>query len=644
MGSKAKLLPFIKKVVKDNCKHVKSVLDIFAGTGNVAYAFNNKTTRVLTNDLLFSNYISHKAWFSDGDYDNKKLETLIDFYNASVITDDNYVSDCFSNTYFSAANCRKIGFIRQDIANKAAGGVITEREEAILITSLLYAMDRIANTVGHYDAYRMNGDLDKPLLLQPLDLPKPGINSNNQIYRQDANHLARMISADLVYIDPPYNSRQYCDAYHLLENVAEWKKPKVFGVAKKMERGAELKSKYCTQKAPLAFDDLIQHLNCRYILVSYNNTGTTGAGRSQAKISDDEIIASLSKRGRVLVFSTEYKQFTTGKTAVVDHQERLFLCLVGETGRDTANSNSGNRGFAKSPLNYTGGKFRLLDQLSEKFPNQFDTFFDVFAGGYNVGANLGGPKCVCNDKQKEVISILKLLRKYEPYDLEKRIEFFVDEYGLSNTALNGYEFYGCDSSRGVGPYNKCHYEKLREKYNSFSDESEEKYFCLLTLIIFSFNNQIRFNSKGEFNMPVGKRDFNNSIRKNLKGFCEKMRKQEITFFSLDFKDLEEKIGQNDFVYCDPPYFLGTAAYNEGNGWTIHDETALLDFLTRIDKKGIRFALSNVIEHKGRKHQQLIDWAIHNQLNINYFKADYSNSNYQLKSKTDKTTEVLITNF
>ena len=145
----------------------------------------------------------------------------------------------------------------------------------------------------------------------------------------DSNALAKKIVADLVYIDPPYNSRQYCDAYHLLENVARWEKPEVFGVAKKMDRTA-LKSKYCTRSAEEAFEDLVKQLNCKYIVLSYNNMAKKGNDRSNARISDDDIIRILSAKGELKVFSEEYKAFTTGKSDIENNQERLFLCICNE--------------------------------------------------------------------------------------------------------------------------------------------------------------------------------------------------------------------------------------------------------------------------------------------------------------------------
>ena len=326
LGNKYKLLPFIKKVVDSECTDIEIVADIFSGTGAVASAFQDK--QLVTNDIMYSNYISNFAWFSPRKYSRKKIETIIDEYNTMLINEENYMTMNFSNTYFSHDDCSKIGFIREDIENKYANKEINERERALLITSLLYAMDKIAKTLGHYDAYRKGVEFDMHL---ELLLPEASITNNkkNKCYNMDSNVLVRKIVADLVYIDPPYNSRQYCDAYHLLENVARWEKPEVFGVAKKMDRTA-LKSKYCTRSAAEAFDDLIKQLKCKYIVLSYNNMAQKGNDRSNARISDDDIIRILSAKGEVKIFSEEYKAFTTGKSDIEDNQERLFLCICSE--------------------------------------------------------------------------------------------------------------------------------------------------------------------------------------------------------------------------------------------------------------------------------------------------------------------------
>lgn len=323
LGNKYKLLPFIKRVVDTECRNIESVADIFAGTGAVSSAFVDDKI-IITNDLMYSNYICNYAWFSGQSYNPQVVIDYVVKYNQLENLEDNYMSENFGNTYFSIEDCLRIGFIREDIENNFKSGKINKRERAILITSLLYAMDKIANTCGHYDAYRKNVKFEKSLELF-VPLAKVQNNENNLCFNMDANDLVKNIYADLVYIDPPYNSRQYCDAYHLLENVALWQKPEVHGVARKMDR-KNMKSQYCTKNATLVFEQLINDINARYILFSYNNMETKGNDRSNAKIADSDIMRILNNKGEVKVFEEDYKPFTTGKSYIKGNKERLFLC------------------------------------------------------------------------------------------------------------------------------------------------------------------------------------------------------------------------------------------------------------------------------------------------------------------------------
>ncbi len=322
LGNKYKLLPFISKVVNENCRDIYTFADLFAGTGAVSSAFCDKI--LITNDLLYSNYVCNFAWFSPQKFDPLKIKSYILKYNNQDINEDNYMTKNFADTFFSRDDCSRIGFIREDIEQEFRYGKINDRERALLITSLLYAMDKIANTCGHYDAYRQGIQFDKHIELYYPDASNEN-NFNNRCFNQDINLVAQNIVADMVYLDPPYNSRQYCDAYHLLENVAKWEKPSVVGIARKMDR-TKIKSNYCTSKATSSFEDLVYKLQCRYILLSYNNMAKKGNDRSNAKISDEDIIRILSNKGEVQVFSESYKPFTTGKSDIAENEERLFLC------------------------------------------------------------------------------------------------------------------------------------------------------------------------------------------------------------------------------------------------------------------------------------------------------------------------------
>lgn len=322
LGNKFKLLHFIEECLRKNVPNFKVFCDIFAGTGVVGAKFNSKSVKVISNDFLISNYLPIKAFLGTTELDFNRLFAKLELLNSLRPRRTNYFSEHFGNTYFTLENARKIGSIREKIDEIAE----SEEERIVLITSLLYAVDKVANTVGHYDAYRECLDSVKPIrLLAPnINLEK---NRNNQIYQMDANKLVREITCDILYIDPPYNSRQYSDTYHVLENLAAWQKPPVFGKAKKMER-SHLKSKYCLKSALSAFVDLINNADCRHILVSYNNTGESKHSRSNARISYKEIANTLKKRGTVEVFEQDYKAFTTGRSDTNDHMERLFYCRV----------------------------------------------------------------------------------------------------------------------------------------------------------------------------------------------------------------------------------------------------------------------------------------------------------------------------
>lgn len=322
LGNKYKLLGFIEDIVNEKCNGFSTFCDIFAGTGVVGDRFNEKNVKIIVNDLLASNYIPLRTFLGTSKVDFSEVERKIDLLNRLKANEDNYFSKHFGDTYFTIDNARKIGAIRERIEEIAAN----DNEKAVLISSLLYAVDKVANTVGHYDAYRKKLDTIQSVRLLVPDFD-PEINADNEVYQEDANQLIRKISCDVLYIDPPYNSRQYSDAYHLLENLATWEKPAVFGKAKKMDR-SHIKSAYCLKSAAKAFADLISNANCKHILVSYNNTGESKDGRSNARIKDEQITEILKSRGDVEIFERDYKAFTTGKSDGDGHTERVFYCKV----------------------------------------------------------------------------------------------------------------------------------------------------------------------------------------------------------------------------------------------------------------------------------------------------------------------------
>lgn len=323
IGNKNKLLNWISELIDEHTEG-KSFFDVFAGTGVVTKEMFEKYDSFILNDFLFSNNIIYKAFFGNESFDKEKILSIQQEYNTITTNgeDDEYFSENFGGKFFSVHDAKIIGEIRTRIDNDKS---LNERERSILIASLIYSSDKIANTVGHYDAYRKKvqiADRFKFELINPLDTSDKDI----QIFRRDANELVRQVSADIAFIDPPYNSRQYSRFYHVLEGIAKWDKPKLDGVA--MKPPAENMSDYSRSSAPKIFDDLIQNLDVRYIVVTYNNTYKSKSSSSMNKIAHDEIMHSLNKVGKTQSYEKPFQFFNAGKTDLKDHKEFVFITEV----------------------------------------------------------------------------------------------------------------------------------------------------------------------------------------------------------------------------------------------------------------------------------------------------------------------------
>jgi len=294
-----------------------------------------------------------------------------------------------------------------------------------------------------------------------------------------------------------------------------------------------------------------------------------------------------------------------------------------------------------SPLNYTGGKFKLLPQLLPRFPKEIDIFVDLFCGGCNVGLNVEAERVIFNDISPELIRLYTSFHAMDTDQLFGKIEAIIDKYGLTRSNVHGYGFYECDSSKGLGSANKEAFLRLRNACNEGTPPPDS--LLLYVLIVYAFNNQIRFNREGKFNLPVGKRDFNDRMREKLRGFLERLESGTYSFLCQDFRSFDTSIlTENSLVYCDPPYLITCASYNEQGGWTQQDELDLLAFLDNLNQQGCKFALSNVFRSKGQENSLLIEWA--KRYRVAHLQHNYKNANYQRKGKTQKTDEVLITNY
>lgn len=321
-GSKAKLVNWITQIIEAECEG-DSFLDLFAGTGIIAKAAASMFDSIVVNDILYSNLAAYKAFFEPGKVNSEKLAKYIEKYNLLDRENlrKNYFSQNYGGKYFHEYDARLIGYIRNDLEKERHH--LTEKEYYVLLVSLLYSIDRVANTVGHYDAFFKIPPKRQQLSMRLIRSHSiPGV----KIFRKDANNLVKKIEADVVYIDPPYNSRQYSRFYHVLENLVKWDKPKLYGIALKPK--PENISDYCKVKAKDVFAQLIRDLKCKYIVVSYNNTYNSKSSSSRNKISLEQIRDILQKKGKTRTFDIKHKFFNAGNTDFSDHREYLFVCKV----------------------------------------------------------------------------------------------------------------------------------------------------------------------------------------------------------------------------------------------------------------------------------------------------------------------------
>ena len=274
--------------------------------------------------------------------------------------------------------------------------------------------------------------------------------------------------------------------------------------------------------------------------------------------------------------------------------------------------------YIKSPLNYVGGKYKLLPQILPLFPDKINTFVDLFGGGFNVGINVNADTIVYNDLESHVVELLKYLKETDTNRLLSEIDELINKYSLSKENADGFN-------------------ELREYYN----EENNSPIVFYTMICYAFNYQIRFNQNGKYNMPFGKErsSFNPSLRQKFIAFCDTLHNKNCMFFNVEFARFRfDELEKGDFVYADPPYFNSVAAYNEQGGWTEKHEQCLLANLDELNQRGISFALSNNLKYD---NPLLDEWK--SKYNVHYLNGDYSNCNYH-KIDRSKDYEVLITNY
>ena len=289
-----------------------------------------------------------------------------------------------------------------------------------------------------------------------------------------------------------------------------------------------------------------------------------------------------------------------------------------------------------SPLNYQGNKSRIVDCLLALLPNEVSSIHEIFCGSavFSFASNVN--RVYLNDINTYITDLILYFYNTDANDIIEQADTIIRQYGLTNTFYEGRTRYPEFKHEGLSRYNKDAFNHLKADYNI--DKNIAKLFVLL---IYGFNHYLRFNSKDEFNVPVGKVDFVKALRDKTKTYCEAIKNKELIISNHDFRndELYRGVEQTATFYFDPPYLITQAPYNLF--WTEKEELDLLHLIDRLNDSGYRFMLSNVIESNGKHNDLLDEWA--QKYTIKHIHRQYLNSSYQ-KKNISNADEVVITNF
>lgn len=613
LGSKIKLLSAIEEVIVENEIEGDTFADLFAGTGCVGDYFKDRY-QIISNDFLYYSYVMNNARLMNAGipaFDRVQEETGTDVFcwlnSLTFEPDDTFFfyhnyTPAGGRMFFTESNGIKIDGIRQKIEEMNEMGWLSEREYYFLLASMMESITRVSNTSGTYEAFFKFWDsrAEKEFKLTPLEINEVPLFSNNVVFNRDINELVREISGDIAYLDPPYTVTQYVSAYHMLETLTKYDSPDIKGVGGKRGRGDKNSLYAQRKKAKLIFEDLFRQIQFKHILISYSNQGL---------VPIDELCELASKfavNGVVKINHYDYREYQNHRSSNKRNGNSLNEVIIYFEKDMTIN---------KSPINYSGSKDTLVPEIIRSLPANVAVFVDVMGGAFNVGANISAiKKVVYNEINPFVYGLVDWVINTPKDELVRSVEKKIAEFNMQKADAEAYK-------------------RLRDAYNANPNLLE-----LFVLHMYSFQNMIRFNSKHQFNTPVGVAGYSEDMKQRLIDFSAKAPIVELT--NMDYVKIDwNSYPENTVFYFDPPYYITSAAYNDGKrgmkGWGLNEEVELLHILKMIDDMGYKFILSNVVKHKNKEHTLLIDWIQENNFKI----RDVGVSGLRYAKN-----EVLITNY
>lgn len=593
IGNKESMVEEIDSFIESRVESEESLtlFDAFCGTGAVSDRLKNKFNLVINDNLKWATvYTAGRLYASSCHFERLGFDPFA-FLNQSDEKVQGFIYKSYAPTessrmYFTPENAARIDYFRKQIEEWHKNKLLSEAEYMLLLASLVESVSRVSNTAGVYGAFLKKWD---GRALKPIEFIKPAYNAcdslNIKIYNDKTENIISDVKCDILYLDPPYTQNQYGTQYHLLETLILNDHPsvsKVTGSRPVMPMRSDWSKEY---KAHILLDRIIANTTARYIVMSYNNDGL---------MSKEYIEAVMKRYGKPETYCCKkisYKKYQNWKSQ--NHKEHFEYLFFVEK-KDPADV------VYESPLNYIGSKARVIPAIRENLPSDIDDFIDAFGGGFNVGINIRSESVVYNEYNHFVKELIESFWQYDTFSyivyMKKMIRRFELEPGRKDAYLN-----------------------VRDYYNSLPEDKRDPRL-LLVVILYSFQQQIRFNSNHGFNNPVGMRWFNDNLLEKLVSFSRRIKELNVCFSCADYTDTFRYVDDgHTFVYLDPPYMLTNGSYNDGKrgfkGWDVSQEAALFEFLDKLNHEGSRFMLSYVLEHKGKVNQNLVNWTQDNHYHI-----------------------------
>lgn len=584
LGNKESMLDEIRAVLQENGllaqRHI--FFDALCGSGSVADALKQNYDIIINDNLKWATIYSHgRICAAKCTFDRLGFDPF-DFLNKSSTIAQGFIYDNYAPTnsnrmYFTPENAGRIDYFRKQIEQWNSDGKLTEDEYVFLLACLIESVSKVSNTAGVYGAFLKKWD---PRALKPISFEKleshPFAPLSLKVYNDKIENIISSVDCDILYLDPPYTQNQYGTQYHLLETLILDDDPMispVTGSRKTSSMRSDWSQRY---KSNIVFDKVLSCTKARYVILSYNNDGF---------MSKEFIESSMKRYGKPETFTCKqvsYKKYRNWKSRnSKEHFEYLFFVEL----KDKSEIKY------ESPLNYIGNKAKIIKDIQQYSPATYSSFIDAFAGGFNVGINMPCEKIICNDINHFVVDLISSMSTTSTYDYIMRVKKYIQRFGLEKG-------------------NEAAYNSARAHYNSLlPDQRDPK--MLFAIIMYGFQQQIRFNGHHEFNNPVGIRWFNDKVLEKLISFSRRIKELNVSFFKMDYFELASVLEKDAFIYFDPPYTLTVGSYNDGKrgfkGWSDQQEAMLFEFADDLNSKGIHFMMSYVAEHKGAVNENLLAW-------------------------------------